>query len=126
VLIVDDNDDSLEVLREVLERAGALVTMASSGQEALDAIDKGTTFALIISDIGMPEIDGYAFLRRVRANDLMAKVPAIALTAYARASDAESARRAGFQEHLAKPVDEHLLLRAVETWSRTSVETAGS
>jgi CheY-like chemotaxis protein len=66
----------------------------------------------------MPDVDGYGFIRRVRAMDSMANIPAIALTAYARAIDVEAAKRAGFQEHLAKPVDEHLLLNAVRTWSR--------
>jgi signal transduction histidine kinase/ActR/RegA family two-component response regulator len=115
VLIVDDDRDSLEVLRLILEGAGALVTTATSASEALEA---GTAFDVIISDIGMPEMDGYAFLEHLRARESGAHVPAIALTAYARAEDGERARRAGFQEHLAKPVDQRRLVEAVRAWSR--------
>jgi PAS domain S-box-containing protein len=122
VLVVDDEPDSLEVLREVLEGAGAKVTTAASAREAFDIIDRGGPFALIISDIGMPEIDGYSFIRRIRSGESGASVPAIALTAYARASDAALALDAGYQEHLVKPVDEQKLLHAVQTWSRVSVK----
>jgi CheY-like chemotaxis protein len=99
------------------------VVTASSAYEALQALDVGGPFEVIISDIGMPEVDGYTFLRRVRSRAAGADVPAIALTAYARAEDAEGARRAGFQEHLAKPVDQDRLIEAVRTWSqvRTAV-----
>jgi CheY-like chemotaxis protein/anti-sigma regulatory factor (Ser/Thr protein kinase) len=117
VLVVDDDADAVEILREILERAGARVTMARSAREAFDAIDDLGPFELIVSDIGMPEMDGYAFIRHVRSSPC-ADVPAIALTAYARAADAALALRAGFQEHLVKPVDEGRLLRAVQTWSR--------
>ncbi|HEY4015832.1 MAG TPA: PAS domain S-box protein [Polyangiaceae bacterium] len=121
ILIVDDDRDSLDVLREVLGSAGAQVTMATNAREAFDAVDGGAAFELIISDIGMPEVDGYSLLRRIRSRERDADIPAIALTAYAHASDAEHARRAGFQEHLTKPVDERELLRAVRTWSRQVV-----
>jgi PAS domain S-box-containing protein len=122
VLVVDDEADSLEVLREVLEAAGANVTTAASAQEAFDIVAGGRPFELIISDIGMPEIDGYSFIRRIRSGQSGANVPAIALTAYARASDAARALDAGYQEHLIKPVDEGKLLHAVQTWSRVSVK----
>jgi CheY-like chemotaxis protein len=124
VLIVDDDADSLDVLREVLEAAGAEVTTVSSAREALRVIDANEStvaFEIIVSDIGMPEMDGHAFIRRVRASAKGADIPAIALTAYARASDATLAVEAGFQEHLVKPIDEQRLLRAVKTWSRVSL-----
>ncbi len=121
VLVVDDEEDSLEILREVLGVAGARVTTVASAQEAFEAIDAGGSFELIISDIGMPEMDGYSFIRRIRSSASGSDVPAIALTAYARASDAALAKRAGYQEHLVKPVDERKLLSAVQTWSRVSV-----
>jgi PAS domain S-box-containing protein len=121
VLAVDDDADSLEVLREVLETAGAKVTTATSARGALDAIGAGDiAFDLIISDIGMPEMDGYSFISSVRSSESAAEVPAIALTAYGRASDAVLAKRAGFQEHLVKPVDQRRLVAAVKTWSRAS------
>jgi PAS domain S-box-containing protein len=122
VLVVDDDKDSLEVVREVLELAGAQVTTAASARDAFEAIDAGAPFELIVSDIGMPEVDGYSFIRGIRSRASGASIPAIALTAYARATDTELAIRAGYQEHLAKPVDERQLLRAVSTWSRVRVK----
>jgi CheY-like chemotaxis protein len=116
-LVVEDDPDSADVICTVLERAGARVTAARSAREALDALDASGPFDIVISDIGMPEMDGYALVRRMRARDETAGVPAIALTAYARSEDAAHAMRAGFQEHLTKPVEEGQLLRAVWTWS---------
>jgi CheY-like chemotaxis protein len=113
VLVVEDDLDSLDFVREVLERAGARVTGASSAGEALQAPGP---FDVIVSDIGMPGMDGYTFIRRVREVD--AKTPALALTAYARAQDVECAKRAGYQEHIGKPVDMARLLDAVSRWSR--------
>jgi CheY-like chemotaxis protein len=68
----------------------------------------------------MPEMDGYAFLRRLRSRATTADIPAIALTAYARQEDAERAIGSGFQEHLKKPVEPGVLLDAVEAWARVS------
>ena len=118
VLVVDDDADSLEVLRMVLEAAGAKVTATTSAREAFDALDARGPFEIIVSDISMPEMDGYSFMRSVRARTSSAHVPAIALTAYARSEDAELAMRAGYQEHLAKPVDEKRLVNAVKTLSQ--------
>jgi len=108
------------VLRMVLTTAGATVTPAASARDAFELFDTRGPFDLIISDIGMPEVDGYSFIRTVRARPVGSDVPAIALTAYARSEDAELARRAGYQDHLAKPVDERLLLQTVTRWSRPS------
>jgi len=118
VLVVDDDGDSLEVVRLVLATAGADVTTAASAREGFELLDARGPFDIIISDIGMPEMDGYAFMRGVRSRPVGANVPAIALTAYARAEDTERAKRAGYQEHLTKPVDERRLLDIVRTWSR--------
>jgi len=103
------------MLRTVLEEARAKVTTASSANAALDAPGP---FDVVISDIGMPGVDGYQFMRRLREREKDATVPAIALTAYARAEDAERARASGYQEHVGKPVDAQRLLRAVATWAR--------
>ena len=77
-----------------LEEAAGTVTAATSAQEALDAPGP---FNLILSDIGLPDMDGYAFIRKVRSQHPHRSVPAIALTAYARGEDAERALEAGFQ-----------------------------
>ncbi|HZU85249.1 MAG TPA: ATP-binding protein [Polyangiaceae bacterium] len=115
VLVVDDDRDSLELVRLVLEGAGANVTTVTSAAAALECREP---FDVIISDIAMPGTDGYAFMKRVRSRDAGATVPAIALTAYAHAEDAERALRAGYQEHLAKPVEAEALIEAVKTWTR--------
>jgi CheY-like chemotaxis protein/anti-sigma regulatory factor (Ser/Thr protein kinase) len=115
ILAVDDDRDSLELLRELLESAGGVVTSANSVEQAL--AQRGP-FDIVISDIGMPVMDGYDFIRALRARPREAggTVPAIALTAYARTEDAARAREAGFQEHLTKPIDMSALLRAIKRW----------
>jgi PAS domain S-box-containing protein len=113
VLVVEDEPDTREFLQHLLEHHGAAVTSAGSADEALarfGAIEP----AVIISDIGLPELDGYEMLRemqRVRQNAPMP--PAIALTAYARPEDRARALAAGFQRHLAKPIEPADLLNAV-------------
>jgi CheY-like chemotaxis protein len=115
VLLVDDDLDSLALVREVLETAGAQVTAVAGAREGLEA--RGPV-DFVITDIGMPEVDGYELLRHLRIRNAGRDLPAIALTAYARQEDAEKARQAGFQEHLTKPVDPAELLKAVASWGR--------
>jgi PAS domain S-box-containing protein len=114
VLAVDDDDDALTLLREILESAGARVTTAVSGQQALSAM-KTTTPDVLLTDIGMPGMDGFELIAHVRrsAAEPFGSVPAAALTAYARSEDRTRALRAGFQMHLAKPIDPGELLAAV-------------
>jgi CheY-like chemotaxis protein len=114
VLAVDDEDDALTLLTEILETAGATVTTARSAHEALTALSSKQPH-LLLSDVGMPGVDGFEFIARVR--QLPAResggIPAIALTAYARPEDRTRALGAGFQMHLAKPVDPDELLAVV-------------
>src|SRR6185295_14880638 len=95
-----------DLLKTGLENCGALVTLASSATEALDAI-KQEMPDVLISDIGMPGNDGYDLIRRLRLlpADGGGNVPAIALTAYARVEDRLQALRSGFQMHVPKPVE---------------------
>ncbi len=109
LLIVDDENDSRDLLRVVLEEAGATVTDAASADQAL-ARAAEQTFDLVISDIGMPGRDGYSFMRELRTKQ---NLPAIALTAYARVEDARLAMQAGFQEHVTKPVDAGRLVETI-------------
>jgi PAS domain S-box-containing protein len=120
VLVVDDDGDSLDLLRTVLESAGADVTSASSAQAAL--AEPGP-FDVILSDLGMPELDGYDLLRRIRSRDPGGGAPAIALTAYVGREHVERAERAGFCEHVAKPIDASRLLETVQRWSRSRAST---
>ena len=106
VLVVDDEPDTRELLKVGLGRCGAEVSAAGSAGEAL-ALMKAAVPDLLISDIGMPDEDGYALMRRVRQLQAEAggRVPAIALTAYARTEDRMQALRAGYQMHVPKPVE---------------------
>jgi PAS domain S-box-containing protein len=109
ILVVDDTRDALELLELLLTGEGAAVATASSGEEGLEAA-RGANFDLVISDISMPEMDGYEFLRRLRENPGYQETPAIAQTGFGREEDVERARRAGFITHLTKPIDfDHLI-----------------
>ena len=106
VLAVDDERDALSLVREVLEAVGARVSTAASAQAALSKLDDELP-DVVVADLGMPTLDGFAFIERVRRhpNPRVRDVPAAALTAYARSEDRVKALRAGFQIHLAKPID---------------------
>ncbi len=104
-LVIDDEADALELIQRVLENQGALVTTVRSGDSALRLLESSTPDVLI-SDIGMPGLDGYQFMRRMRAAEPKERrVPALALTAFARPDDRKHAILAGYQAHLAKPFD---------------------
>jgi PAS domain S-box-containing protein len=104
-LVVDDEADAVELVRRVLEDQGATVSRARSGEEALRMLESYTP-DVVVSDIGMPGMDGYQFMRRLRAAEPKERrVPALALTAFARPDDRKHAILAGYQAHLAKPFD---------------------
>jgi PAS domain S-box-containing protein len=111
ILVVDDEDDSREMLRVMMEDHGAHVTTASSATEALRLLVAGKP-ELLVSDIGMPGEDGYALINRVRALSASegGTVAAVALTAYARVEDRARALTAGFDMHVSKPVEPDELL----------------
>jgi PAS domain S-box-containing protein len=106
VLVVDDEPDARELLKVGLGQCGAEVIVAGSVAEGLEAM-RAAAPDLLISDIGMPGEDGYEMIRRVRAlpDESGGRVPAIALTAYARVEDRMQALRAGYQMHVPKPVE---------------------
>jgi PAS domain S-box-containing protein len=114
VLLVDDERDTREVVRELLQRHHARVTEAASADEALDLLSTARP-DVIVSDIAMPGQDGYALIRRVRALPEAegGVTPAVALTAFARVEDRTRAMLAGFQNHVAKPVDPAELVAAL-------------
>jgi PAS domain S-box-containing protein len=114
VLVVDDEPHVCEVLRVLLAQQGARVSVASSAARALLLLGRERPDVLV-SDIGMPGDDGYALIKQVRARRAAegGDVPAVALTAYASQDDAARALTAGFQVHLAKPIDPTRLLRAI-------------
>ncbi|AVH66411.1 multi-sensor hybrid histidine kinase [Nostoc sp. 'Peltigera membranacea cyanobiont' N6] len=123
ILVVDDEMDSREFITFVLEEDGAIVTAVASGTDALQAIAQSIP-NIIVSDIGMPEMDGYMLMRQIRALGLEqgGKIPAIALTAYAAELDRQQAIAAGFQRHITKPIDPEVLVAiVVEMWASSLV-----
>jgi PAS domain S-box-containing protein len=116
VLVVDDEIDAREVVKKLLEMAGATVLMASSASEAMEQI-LARRPDVLVCDIAMPGEDGYSLVRRLRMLEASQEysIPALALSAYARSEDRTKAFRAGFQNHLAKPIEPSELLAVVKT-----------
>ena len=113
VLVVDDEADARELVATVLLTAGADVVVAKSALDALDIVQRGGAMVMI-SDIGMPVIDGYELMRRIRAlPGARNRLPAAALTAYSREQDRRLAMEAGFQAHVSKPIEPAELVRVV-------------
>jgi CheY-like chemotaxis protein len=119
ILVVDDEKDTRELVATLLQEGKARVSTAASAAQALELLSREPP-ELIISDIGMPEMDGYALIRevRTRAPEQGGRVPAVALTAYARQEDRAAALRAGFDSHVAKPLEPAELLRVAATLLR--------
>ena len=120
VLVVDDEPDALRLIAKVLDEAGAHVTLAASGAEALEVLAAGARWQegggpeFLVSDLGMPAMDGFDLIRAVRSSGHSAKdLPAVALTAFAHKDYQRRALLAGFQVHVPKPVDPHDLLAVV-------------
>lgn len=114
VLVVDDEADARELMRAVLAQCGAEVTVAATAGAVLEALEQAR-FDVLVSDIAMPEDDGYDLIRSVRARDAErgGRIPALALTAYARIEDRAAAISAGYQQHAAKPIEPAELAAAV-------------
>jgi CheY-like chemotaxis protein len=115
-LVVDDEADMRELVGFILEQRGAEVQTAASALEALIVFDQFNPNVLI-SDIGMPMMDGYMLMRQVRTRspEQGGQIPAIALTAYAGELDQRQALAAGFGQHIAKPVEPDELVKAIAT-----------
>ena len=126
VLVVDDQDDARELIKRVLQECGARVVTAAAASEALAAVEAERPDVLL-SDIGMPDVDGYELLKRVRALGTArgGRLPAIALTAFARSEDRTRALHAGFLVHVSKPIEPSELVATVASVvGRTGVRVA--
>lgn len=115
ILVVDDEVDARDFVAHILQNCGADVVTVGSAEEALNTFKANSTtspFQILVSDIGMPRGDGYSLLRQIRLlpPEDGGKIPALALTAYAKAEDRQEAFKAGFDAHLAKPVESYELL----------------
>lgn len=115
MLVVDDDEDARLLAAHLLGDAGAVVHTAASVQEALEATARDE-FDVLVSDVGMPHRTGYDLIRALRSDGVAqhAVLPALAVTAYAREEDKRRALEAGFDGHLAKPVDPAQLVAAVD------------
>jgi CheY-like chemotaxis protein len=124
VLLVEDNIDSAETLKEALQLDGHAVEIALTGTDGLEKA-RSLKPDVIVCDIGLPGRDGFQVARAVRADPDLRRVPLIALSGYAQPEDLEKARQAGFDVHLAKPPDLETLMRAVARLGSTpAAETA--
>ncbi|MEH1998286.1 MAG: response regulator [Nostoc sp.] len=115
ILLVDDNTDTRDFFTFVLEQFGAIVTAVTSGEEALQVLIESKP-DILLSDIGMPEMNGYMLIQEVRTLEAQIgrkQIPAIALTAYAGEINQQQALKAGFQQHIVKPVAPEELLMAI-------------
>ncbi|MBD2162936.1 response regulator [Calothrix membranacea FACHB-236] len=114
VLLVDDNEDSLFLTTFILENQGFQVTTATSVTQALETIEE-SKFDILISDLAMPEIDGYSLIRKIRNSTLMEQreMPAIALTALSSDESRSMALASGFQSYVNKPVEPTILISEI-------------
>ncbi|CAO3376748.1 response regulator [Azospirillum argentinense] len=117
LLLVEDNGISQEVAREILERAGARVTLAGNGYEAIACVEAAEPpFDLVLMDVQMPEMDGFEATRRLRARPAGQGLPIIAMTASALPSDRQRCLDGGMDDHIAKPIDVDQLFSVVTRW----------
>jgi len=116
VLVVDDDMRNIFALSSVLERRGMTVLTAGTGREAISMLESTPDVAIVLMDIMMPEMDGYATMQVIRQNPSFRRLPIIALTAKAMKGDREKCLEAGASEYLAKPVNTEQLLSALRMW----------
>ena len=132
ILIAEDNPVNRELLRELLEVRGHAVVEACDGEEALRIIEQ-TQPDLVLLDIGMPLLDGFGVMRKIRENPCFASMPVVAVTAYAMRGDREKILSSNFDGYLSKPVDARSLAQELDRVLRqqgdqevSGVQTSGS
>ena len=116
VLVVDDDVRNIFALSSVLERRGMKVLTANTGQEAIDTLDTTDNVSIVLMDIMMPGMDGYAAIHEIRGRSAFRRLPIIALTAKAMKGDRDKCLEAGASDYLAKPVNTEQLLSTLRTW----------
>ena len=118
ILVVEDNEINQQVATEILEAAGAIVTVAGNGREAIDAIN-AKSFHAVLMDIQMPVMDGHAATRLIRQDPRFKDLPIIAMTAHAMAGDREKSLESGMDDHVTKPINPQELYDTISKWVRT-------
>jgi CheY-like chemotaxis protein len=113
ILVAEDNAVNRELLRELLEARGYTVLEACDGQEALHMIEQAQP-ELLLLDIGMPVLDGFGVIRRIRESPRLARLPVVAVTAYAMRGDREKILKAGFDGYLSKPLNPSALTQELD------------
>jgi len=125
VLVAEDNPVNCELLRELLEARGYSVIEAPDGQEALRMMAQSHP-DIVLLDIGMPVLDGFAVIRKIRENPSLATLPVLAVTAYAMRGDRENVMNAGFDGYLSKPINARALGNEIERLLRSPEDRAAS
>lgn len=123
ILVAEDNAVNRELLRELLEARGYTVSEACDGQEALNMIEQDQP-GLLLLDIGMPVLDGFAVIRKIRENPRLALLPVVAVTAYAMRGDRERILNSGFDGYLSKPLNPSSLTEELDRLLTKSVKSA--
>jgi two-component system, cell cycle response regulator DivK len=123
ILVAEDNAVNRELLRELLEARGYTVLEARNGQEALQMIERSLP-ELLLLDIGMPVLDGFAVIRRIRENPRLAMLPVVAVTAYAMRGDREKILSSGFDGYLSKPLNPSSLTAELDRLLTKSAQSA--
>jgi two-component system cell cycle response regulator DivK len=115
ILVVEDQEDNRQILRDLLSSAGYEMVEAENGEEAL-TVAAAEQPDLILMDIQLPLLDGYEATRRIKANPALAKIPVIAITSYALSGDEEKARAAGCDDYVTKPYSPRALLAKIREY----------
>jgi CheY-like chemotaxis protein len=123
ILVAEDNAVNRELLRELLEARGYSVSEACDGQEALHMIEQSLP-ELLLLDIGMPVLDGFAVIRKIRENPRLAPLPVVAVTAYAMRGDREKILASGFDGYLSKPLNPSSLTQELDRLLTKTVQSA--
>lgn len=120
ILLVEDNEINQEVIRELLEQNGAEIMIAENGQIALEMLEQ-QAFGLVLMDVQMPVMDGFAATREIRKNARYASMPIIALTANAQIEEKDMAEKAGMNDYITKPIEPKLLFDVIAKWTNKPV-----